>query len=166
VLPQAFPLMSLFLAAMMIAAALPTVGASYRALEDHGLPKIKTAITGSTTLMTMLAVGLALSAVHQLVWGFSLLLYTPYKTMGALRCFIVSGCAHVCQTAAVAGPKRLSSDTYSVLNLALAIDSAVQLATTYRFGFPGWGTGVPVTLHCIGLFSALGAWIVGKTYKK
>mmetsp|Transcript_76305 Transcript_76305/g.192862 ORF Transcript_76305/g.192862 Transcript_76305/m.192862 type:complete len:166 (-) Transcript_76305:75-572(-) len=162
------PLRPVIVAAATIFAAVSAIGASYRALEDHGLPKFKTAITadkedeGARWMLTILAAGLAFTAVQQVFAGGFMMLYTRLKALGAMRCFIMAACAHVCQTAAVAGPKRLASETYRLLNLTVAVDSAARLYSAVApTGLPGV-TAIPAG---IALFSSAGGWLVGKLYK-
>lgn len=143
---------------------------SYGTLKAVGLPSVKTALkaeTGNRALLTVLAVAYAATAVQQVVWGASLLLYTNLKLTGALRCFVVSACAHVCQTAAVAGPKRLSSDTYRTLNVVLALDSVARLAAIFQLSEMSlrWSSPALLVLPSISLLTAVGGWLVGKLYK-
>ncbi|CAJ1423493.1 unnamed protein product [Effrenium voratum] len=142
--------------------------AGYGTLHQHGLPKFKLSVRaerGQRWLLTLLAVGYAVTAVHQVVWGSAALFSGPF-TLGALRCFIVAACAHVCQTAAVAGPKRLSSETYRTLNLALILDGVARLAILVATADkpPALLAGVLV-FPAVDLVCALGGWAVGKYYK-
>ncbi|CAE7357795.1 CCD1 [Symbiodinium sp. CCMP2456] len=104
--------------------------AAYGTLAKEGLPKFKMALRaekGRKWLLTLLAVGYFVTSLHQVLWG-SASLFGGFPALGALRCFVVAACAHVCQTAAVAGPKRLSSETYRTLNLALLLDATARIA--------------------------------------
>jgi len=151
--------------AATIFASVSGLGAAYRALEDHGLPKFKTEIRaakGRRWLLTLVAAGCAFTAVQQLVIGGVLLFYSRYKAVGALRCFVISACAHVCQTAAVAGPKRLSSETYGLLNAAVALDAVVRLSL-----WVGTEIGVaalPAAPALVTLLSAGVGLLIGKLY--
>ncbi|CAK9117866.1 unnamed protein product [Durusdinium trenchii] len=74
-------------------------------LQQYGLPKFKLDVRaqkGRKWLLTLLAVGYAATAVHQVVWGSACLFVGPF-TLGALRCFIVAACAHVCRGAISVG---------------------------------------------------------------
>mmetsp|Transcript_90058 Transcript_90058/g.285156 ORF Transcript_90058/g.285156 Transcript_90058/m.285156 type:complete len:355 (-) Transcript_90058:67-1131(-) len=158
---------------LAINTALPAIGASYGTLAAEGLPKFKTAVRaekGNRGLLTLLAIGYVVTAVHQVMWGGAMLMYSNWKVVGALRCFIVAACAHVCQTAAVAGPKRLSSETYRTLNLALMLDSAICCGTVVFLGAPtsfGAARAVAVVgaLPLVSLLSSAGGWAVGKLYR-
>jgi len=142
-------------------AAFYAVRASYCVLEEEGLPSF-----GRPRLKNVLAFGYALTMTHQVVWGGGLLLYSNLKTTGALRCFVLAACAYVCQTAAVAGPRRLASDTYKTLNVVLCIDSALRLATALRAESISLGTAATVALPAVALASSAGGWLVGKFAKK
>lgn len=159
-----------FLLAQAPLAAIAWYGcrAGYGMLQQYGLPKFKLDVRaqkGRKWLLTLLAVGYAATAVHQVVWGSACLFVGPF-TLGALRCFIVAACAHVCQTAAVAGPKRLSSETYRTLNLALILDGltriAILIATADK---PPALLARVLVLPAVELFGALGGWLIGKSYK-
>eukprot|EP00434_Breviolum_minutum_P010518 symbB.v1.2.009279.t1/scaffold584.1/size184464/14 len=70
------------------------------------------------------------------------------------------------QTAAVAGPKRLSSETYRTLNLALILDGlariAILVATADK---PPALLASVLVFPAVDFFCALGGWLVGKYYK-
>lgn len=140
--------------------------AGYGTLHQHGLPKFKFAVRAEgRSWLTLLAVGYAATAVHQVIWGSACLFSGPF-TLGALRCFVVAAVAHVCQTAAVAGPKRLSSETYRTLNLALILDGlariAILVATADK---PPALLASVLVFPAVDFFCALGGWLVGKYYK-
>lgn len=140
-----------------------SVTASYKALEEHGLPSFKFGvISKGAAPLSLLAIGYAVTAMHSLGSGAILTLYSPMKIVGVLRCFVVAGCAHVCQTAAVAGAKRLASETYILLNLALILDSVARLGTLKTLGMPPAYSIIPA----IALLSSAGGWLVGKTAGK
>merc|ERR1719401_605681 len=120
--------------------------------------------------MTLLAAGYALTAIYQIVCGGAMVLYTQQlKIIGALRCFIAAAAAHVCQTAAVAGPKRLSSETYRTINLALALDGASSLAMMISIASsasaPFWTMALVSFCPAVGLASAVAGWTTGKLYR-
>lgn len=142
------------------AAGALTVAAAYRTLEEQTLPKFKLAVQAETMPLTALAVGYAVAAMHAVVWGGAVVLYSKLKLIGALRCFVVAACAHVCQTAAVAGPKRLSSETYQLLNLGLVVDGAVRLATV---AFRGYSASLWL-FPALSLVTAGAGLAVGKYY--
>lgn len=156
----AVPWLPLVVSSVMLVTSYISVTASYKALEDHGLPSFKLGVMSKGAApLSLLAVGYAVTAFHTLGMGAILTLYGPMKIVGALRCFVVSGCAHVCQTAAVAGAKRLASETYMLLNLALILDSAARLGTVAALGMPPSYSILPA----IALVSSAGGWLVGKT---
>merc|ERR1719291_23192 len=155
------PLYPVLVAVLAQCAAFYAVRASYRVLEEEGLPSLS-----RPRLKNILAFGYALTMIHQVVWGGGLLLYSNLKTTGALRCFVLAACAYVCQTAAVAGPQRLSSDTYKTLNVVLCIDSALRLASTLRTESVSLGTAATVALPAVALASSASGWLIGKFAKK
>lgn len=140
----------------------------YGTLIQHGLPKFKFSVRaekGRTWLLTLLAVGYAATAIHQVIWGSACLFTGPF-TLGALRCFVVAAVAHVCQTAAVAGPKRLSSETYRTLNLALILDGVARIAILVATADkPPALLASVLVFPAVDLFCALGGWLIGKYYK-
>eukprot|EP00913_Durusdinium_trenchii_P023671 g22237.t1 len=84
-----------FLLAQAPLAAIAWYGcrAGYGMLQQYGLPKFKLDVRaqkGRKWLLTLLAVGYAATAVHQVVWGSACLFVGPF-TLGALRCFIGTG---------------------------------------------------------------------------
>lgn len=137
-----------------------TVAAAYRTLEVQTLPKFKLAVQSESAPLTALAVGYAVAAIHAVVWGGALVLYSKLKLIGALRCFVVAATAHVCQTAAVAGPKRLSSETYQLLNLGLAMDGTVRLATIALRGY----SASLLLFPALSLVTAAAGLAVGRYY--
>lgn len=145
---------------VMLVTSYTLVTTSYKALEEHGLPSFKLGVMSKGAApLSLLAVGYAVTAVHSLGCGAITTLYGPMKIVGVLRCFVVAGCAHVCQTAAVAGAKRLASETYMLLNLALILDSVARLGTLRTLGMPSTYSILPA----IALLSSAGGWLVGKT---
>jgi len=168
VLPQivstaSVPWYPLVASLVMLVTSYISVTASYKALEEHGLPSFKLGVMSKGAApLSLLAVGYAVTTVHSLGWGAILTLYSPMKIAGALRFFVVAGCAHVCQTAAVAGAKRLASETYRLLNLALILDSVARLGILMTVGMPPTSFILPA----ITLLSSAGGWLVGKTASK
>lgn len=153
-------------------AGVPAVRASWAALQKHGLPFIKIDLASEGALLTVAAVGYAVTALQQVSWGGQLLLYEDGTVLvGALRCFVVSSAAYVCQTAAIAGSKRLSSDTYKQLNAALAVDAAVRLFFAAGGSDVLQGPGAasadpfPLLFAVVAFFAAAFGWIVGATYQ-
>eukprot|EP00435_Cladocopium_sp_Y103_P033963 s168_g8.t1 len=70
------------------------------------------------------------------------------------------------QTAAVAGPKRLSSETYRTLNLALILDGVARIAILVATADkPPALLASVLVFPAVDLFCALGGWLVGKYYK-
>eukprot|EP00439_Symbiodinium_sp_Y106_P014590 s3379_g2.t1 len=72
--------------------------AAYGTLAKEGLPKFKMALRaekGRKWLLTLLAVGYFVTSLHQVLWG-SASLFGGFPALGALRCFVVAACAHVC----------------------------------------------------------------------
>jgi len=134
---------------------------AYSTLKVHGLPELKTSITssGGNWPLTLAATSYALTAIHQVIWGGALILYSDLKGLGVLRCFVVAACAHVCQTAAVNGPKRLASETYRILNLALIVDSVARIA--FVLG-PAGGSPFLLIFPAISLCAASSGWLVGR----
>jgi len=157
VLPQAG------VAALSIFTAFHAVRACYGTLGEHGVPKFKMTVKSTESgLLSLLALCYLATALHSVYWGGILAMYSPFKTAGALRCFVVAACAHVLQGAAVAGSKRLSSDTYTTLNIALMFDAGVRLATVMMLRSPKllW---IPAI---VALIASVGGLLVGKSYKE
>jgi hypothetical protein len=147
-------LQAVFIATVAVSAATFAVKASYQVLQEEGLPYLK-----PPRSRNILAIGYLVTAVHQVVWGGSLLLYSNLKTAGALRCFVLGACAYVCESAASAGSKRLSSSTYKSLNVALAIDSVIRLNSALGAVEP---TLASLALPAVTLVSSTGGWLMGK----
>ncbi|CAE7840411.1 unnamed protein product [Symbiodinium sp. KB8] len=112
-----------------------------------------------------LEVGYFVTSLHQVLWG-SASLFGGFPALGALRCFVVAACAHVCQTASVAGPKRLSSETYRTLNLALLLDATARIAMLVAAANkPSALLASVLVFPAVDAFCAMGGWLVGKYYK-
>eukprot|EP00929_Paragymnodinium_shiwhaense_P120610 TRINITY_DN92588_c0_g1_i1.p1 TRINITY_DN92588_c0_g1~~TRINITY_DN92588_c0_g1_i1.p1 ORF type:complete len:343 (-),score=46.44 TRINITY_DN92588_c0_g1_i1:282-1310(-) len=150
------------------------VSTAYKGLEKHGLPAFRSTIVAKEgPAFSALAVAYAITALHAVWFGSAQALYSGFKAVGLIRCFMVAACAYECQKAAVAGrtgcsalggeskpttPRRLSSETYRLLNIALMVDSACRLYPLYMagaglaaFAFPGLALAA----------SSLG-WLAGK----
>ncbi|CAE8594228.1 unnamed protein product [Polarella glacialis] len=159
-------LVPLGLAAVTAGTAVSGLRAAYGVLAAEGLPKWKLEVRSEKRprwLLTLLAAGYAATALHQVLWGGAMLLYSKFKLLGALRCFVVAACAHVCQTAAVAGPKRLNSESYRTLNIALFMDGAARIALLVASS-SSLSAGLRV-FPAVELICAAGGWMIGKTYK-
>lgn len=151
------------------------VSTAYKALEEHGLPSFRCGVVAKEgALFSALAIAYAVTALHSAWWGFILTLYSPLKMFGALRCFVVAACAYECQKAAVAGrtqcsalggktspaqPRRLASETYRQLNVALIVDSICRL---YALRTLGSGLSFFV-LPGLALATSSIGWLTGKT---
>lgn len=155
--------------AMMLALGWFGVKGSYCVLAEHGLPKVKAAIRADDGDLrrSFLAAGYGAIALYQMSVGAYAMLHTDLKLFGALRCFMIAAAAHVCQTAAVAGPKRLASPTYRNLNLALAWDAIIQTivaAFTLRSScIISW---VSLVVQIIAFVCATTGWYIGRYYKE
>lgn len=150
-------------AGLSIFTAFHAVRACYGTLQEHGVPKFKMTIKSKeSVVLSLLAMCYFATSLHSVYWGGILAMYSPFKTAGALRCFVVAACAHVLQGAAVAGSKRLSSDTYTTLNLALMFDAGVRLATVMLLRSPKllWIPSI------VALIASVGGFLVGKSYKE
>lgn len=148
--------------------SLPTIDTAHKVLKEYGIPDIKMDVSSrgkgmSKYVCTVLAIGYLVSAAQQLLVGANGFLYTGAKTQGMLRCFVMASAFHVCQTAAVAGPARLSSATYGWLNKALMVETLTRLACRFYFGHGD--PGLAVIFPVIGLVSSFGGWLMSRLYK-
>lgn len=150
---------TLWLGGIALFTCVPIISTTYAALQRHGLPKFKLEMPSDDAEVSYLclAIGYAVSSLHQVINGAHAILHSGFKTQGLLQCFIVGACFHVCQSAAFVGPKRLRSATYRTLNAALAFHSILRLVSQSRHG--------SVLLPWIALLSSGTGWLVG-TFSK
>jgi len=142
-------------------AAVFALRASYTTLLRHGVPPIKTAVyCKESWMLSLVALGQALVAGHHLIVGAAQMLYTD-AAAGALRCFLSAACAHVCQTAAVAGSQRLSSNTYRWLNFSLILAGLLRLYVAYLAMPGGFCLKAEIVASAAQSLTAAFAWAVG-----
>mmetsp|Transcript_43281 Transcript_43281/g.78802 ORF Transcript_43281/g.78802 Transcript_43281/m.78802 type:complete len:348 (+) Transcript_43281:30-1073(+) len=142
-------------------AAVFALRASYTTLLRHGVPPIKTAVRCKESwLLSLVALGQALVAGHHLIVGATQMLYST-PAAGALRCFLSAACAHVCQTAAVAGFKRLSSTTYRWLNFSLVLAGLLRLYVACLLLPGGFCLKAEIVASAVQSLTAVYAWAVG-----
>mmetsp|Transcript_66725 Transcript_66725/g.159557 ORF Transcript_66725/g.159557 Transcript_66725/m.159557 type:complete len:361 (-) Transcript_66725:101-1183(-) len=135
--------------------------ASYTTLLRHGVPPIKTAVRCKESwILTGVAFGQAAVAAHHMVVGAMDMLYSS-PSAGALRCLVSAACAHVCQTAAVVGKKRLASTTYRWLNFSLVLAGLVRLFVAYSSPSGDIRLKFEVAASTLQTVTAAYAWAVG-----